>query len=228
MSQRFTTLNNMGRLVGLGIYDAQEISFLLGTKPEKIIRWAMPDQRGLPPIVVPYSESYFTFEDLVSFAVALNLDHRGVVDRDLRNGVEALRRHTNSFRPLANQSVLNQIATSGSSFLLQRGDEWIDLGRGGQGTFESVVRIYLIGITFDQVGIANKWIAASGVVIDPKIQAGSPCIQGTRVPTSTVLDLLENESIEDVAHELELTNQQIEAARDFQRSLTSGRGLIAA
>ena len=218
----------MGRLVGLGIYDADEISFLLGTKSERIVRWSLPDHRNLPPIAAPYFDSFFTFEDLVSFAVALNLHHRGVSDKDLRNGIESLRIQTQYPRPLANQLVINKIATSGSSFLVQRDEEWLDIGRGGQGTFKSVIRIYLKGIAFDQVGVANKWKAASGVVIDPRIQAGSPCIEGTRIPTSTIRELLEEESVHDIANDLELASGQIEAARDFELTLASGRGLIAA
>ena len=228
MSQSFSTLNGMGRLAGLGIYDAREIAFLLGTKIETIVRWAMPDQRGLPPVVQPYSESYFTFEDLISFAVALNLRQRGVVEKDLRNGVEALRRQIDMSRPLANQVVLEKIATSGSSFLLKYGDEWIDLGRGGQGTFKSVIHVYLRGVSFNQVGIAHKWNATVGVVIDPSIQAGSPCIDGTRILTSTILELLEDESLGDIAEEFDLTTEQVEAARDFEVNLSSGRGLLAA
>jgi uncharacterized protein (DUF433 family) len=223
-----STLNDMGRLVGLGVYDALEISFLLGTNPERIVRWSLPDQRNLPPIVSPYLDSLFTFEDLVSFAIALHLRRRGVSDKDLRNGVDALRRRTNVPRPLANQSVIGKIATSGPSFLIQQDDEWIDLGRGGQGTFKAVVRVYLKGIAFDQLGVANKWIAATGVLIDPKIQAGTPCIEGTRIPTSTIRELLEDETIREISSDLELSSQQIEAARDFELSLASGRGLIAA
>ncbi len=218
----------MGRLAGLGIYDAQEIAFLLGTKFETIVRWAMSDRRGLPAIVQPYSESYFTFADLVSFAVALNLRQRGVVEKDLRNGIEALRQQTGEPRPLANQMILDKIATSGSSLLLHYGDEWVDLGRGGQGTFKAVIRVYLKGISFNQVGIASRWNAAEGVVIDPTIQAGSPCIIGTRIPTSTILELLEDESLDAIAEEYDLTTQQVKAARDFERNLLSGHGLLAA
>jgi uncharacterized protein (DUF433 family) len=218
----------MGRLAGLGIYDAREIAFLLGTKYEAIVRWAMPDQRGLPPLVQPYTDSYFTFEDLVSFAVVLNLHQRGVVEKDLRNGVDSLRQQTGMPRPLANREVLDKIATSGSSFLLQFDDEWVDLGRGGQGTFKAVIRVYLKGISFNQVGIANKWNAAESVLIDPSIQAGSPCIVGTRIPTSTILELLEDESPFAIAEEFDLTTQQVEAARDFELNLSSGHGLLAA
>jgi uncharacterized protein (DUF433 family) len=228
MYQLVSTINFMSRLVGLGIYDASEISFLLGTSPERIVNWSLPDQRNLPPIVSPYLDSLFTFEDLVSFAVALHLHKRGISVKDLRNGIESLRRHSNLERPLANQSVIDVIATSGSSFLIQREDEWLDIGRGGQGTFNEVVRVYLKGITFDQIGVAHRWNAALGVVIDPTIQAGTPCIEGTRIPTSTIRELLEDESINDISDDLQVTSGQIEAARDFEEALASGRGLIAA
>jgi len=223
-----STLNGMGRLVGLGVYDATEISFLLGTSTDRIVRWSLPDQRNLPAISSPYLDPFFTFEDLVSFAIALDLHRRGVSDKDLRNGVEALRHITDYSRPLANQTVIGKLATSGRSFLIQHEDEWNDLGRGGQGTFKAVVRVYLRGVDFDQLGAANKWTAAKGVLIDPKIQAGTPCIAGTRIPTSTIRELLEEETIHEISDDLELSSDQVKAARDFEISLASGRGLIAA
>jgi uncharacterized protein (DUF433 family) len=212
----------------VGIYDAREISLLLGVTTETVVRWSNPDNRDLSPLIEPYFKPYFSFEDLVSFAIALHLRRSGISERNLRNGLVVLRHEWQTPRPFANQNVIANIATSGSSFLARTGDEWIDIARGKQGTFESIVRIYLKNISFNQFGIASRWTAASGVILDPTIQAGSPCIEGTRVPTSTILSLLNSESIDEVAQDFDLTDVQVEAARDFELSLVAGNGLRAA
>ena len=218
----------MNQLVGVGVYDAREVSFLLGTTTETIIRWSSPDKGGLPAIVPPYVDSYFNFEDLVSFSVAFHVRRNGISEKNMRSGIEILRQDWNTLRPLASQSIIANIATSGSSFLTKRGDEWIDIGRGGQGTFRSVIRIYLKNISFNQSGMASRWSAAIGVLLDPTIQAGTPCIDGTRIPTSTILGLLRDESIDEVASDLDLESEQVEAARNFELSLAAGNGLRAA
>jgi uncharacterized protein (DUF433 family) len=218
----------MNQLVGVGVYDAREVSFLLGAPSETIIRWSNPDKDGSPAMVQPYLASYFNFEDLVSFSVAFHIRRNGISEKNMRNGIEFLRQDWNSLRPLANQSIIENIATSGSSFLTKRGNDWIDIGRGGQGTFRSAVRIYLKNISFNQSGMASRWFASTGVVLDPTIQAGTPCIEGTRIPTSTILSLLRDESVEEVASDLELDRGQVEAARNFELSLAAGNGLRAA
>jgi uncharacterized protein (DUF433 family) len=124
--------------------------------------------------------------------------------------------------------VIEKLATSGNSFLYDRGSgQFEDIGRGGQGVFPDVVRIYLERVTFDGYGAPQRWTPADGVVIDPAIQAGTPCVAGTRVPTATIAALLRGADIEQVALDLDLPIEAVEQAQAFERQLANGVGLAA-
>jgi uncharacterized protein (DUF433 family) len=214
-------------MLGKGLYDAAEVGRLLGHDAEWVVRWSTPSPHG-PAIVNPTFERMFSFADLVSFRVASLVRERGVSDAHLRHGVETLRDLTELDRPLASRKVIEKLATSGNSFLYDRGSgQFEDIGRGGQGVFPDVVRIYLERVTFDGYGAPQRWTPADGVVIDPAIQAGTPCVAGTRVPTATIAALLRGADIEQVALDLDLPIEAVEQAQAFERQLANGVGLAA-
>ena len=63
------------------------------------------------------------------------------------------------------------------------------MGRGGQGSFPEVIEELLSPIEFGSDLHASIWRPAEGVWLNPKIQAGAPCVDGTRVPTRAIADL---------------------------------------
>ena len=199
-------------------------TLLLGRGPGQIARWAGPAGR-LSAVVSPSFERAFSFADLVSLRVAAQLREANVSDHDLRRGVAALRAHFGSERPLADQAILGRLATSGRSFLVDLGDGWVDIGHGGQGVFQSVVRLYLQRLQFNDAGQPNLWRPAHRVALDPRIQAGAPCIEGTRVPTATIADLLQSEDAKDIALDFDLSVEDVFAAAAFEESLERGVAL---
>jgi uncharacterized protein (DUF433 family) len=214
-------------MLGQGLYDAAEIGWLLGHDSEWVVRWSTPSSAG-PGVVVPAFGRMFSFADLVSFRVAMLIRQQGVSDRHLRRGVETLRVDTGLTRPLASNLVISSLATSGASFLSDlRTGELVDIGRGGQGVFQEVVRVHLTRITFGSDGGPTRWTPADGVVIDPEIQAGAPCIVGTRVPTATVAALLDDVEPAEVALDFEVTVEAVLLAAKFEHQLASGFGLAA-
>ena len=218
----------MSKLVGAGVYDVQEIAYLLGVRSELVIKWAREDLRGRPPIVAPSFERAFSFSDLVALWVSLTLRNRGVPEKDLRLGIQNLRESSGIVHPFTVKWIVDSIATSGSSFLLNQEGNWYDLGKGKQGAFTNVVSIWLKHLVWNEVGSVSQWHPAPRILIDPGIQAGSPCIEGTRVPTSVIFELAEEESIDEIAYDLELSIDQVESAVSFETALANGKGLIAA
>lgn len=214
-------------LVGAGVYDAQEVAHLLALPVECIVRWAVPDRHRLPPVVAPSLDRAFSFLDLVSLAVAGELWHRRVSEVDMRQGVKYLKELTGYERPLAHRNVVETLATSGQAFIAELDGGWYDLGKGGQGAFKEIVRIYLERITYDDLGTARLWKPAPYVVLDPRIQAGAPCVEGTRIPTETIAAMTEADPPELVAQDLELTVEQVLAATKFEAELLEGRGIAA-
>lgn len=214
-------------MLGQGLYDAAEVGRLLGHETEWVVRWSTDSSAG-PAIVTPTFIRMFSFADLVSFRVGLIVRQRGVSDRHFRRGVETLRSRTCLAKPLASRDVLASLATSGASFLSDFGTgEFEDIGRGGQGVFQEVVRVRLTRIAFDADGGPERWVPAEGVVIDPAIQAGAPCIAGTRVPTATVASLLREEDPEDVALDFNVTVEAVQLAQRFEQRLDQRVGLAA-
>jgi len=214
-------------LVGSGVYDATEVSHLLAEHVECIVRWAAPDRHGTPPIVAPSLGRAFSFIDLVSLAVVSELWKRNVSETDLRHGAEYLRHFTGEAKPLAHRETVERLATSGTAWLADVEGGWYDIGKGGQGAFKEVIRLYLDKVSYDEVGVARLWQPAPLVVLDPRIQAGMPCIAGTRVPTETIAAMAEVDPPEIVAAELDLTVEQIEAAIGFESGLLAGRSIAA-
>ncbi len=214
-------------LIDAGVYDAQEVSHLLAHHVDCVVRWSAPDGKGRPAIVAPSLDRAFSFVDLVSLAVVAVLWDRDVSEADMRNGVVLLAQETGFDKPFAHQQVIEMLATCGTSLLANLRGGWFDIGKGGQGAFEEVIKLYFRSISYDDVGVARLWRPAPLVLLDPRIQAGAPCIEGTRIPTETIASMLDADSAASVGNELDLTSEQVEAAAAFEAALGEGRGLAA-
>ena len=215
-------------LVNSGVYDAHEVAYLLGgRRVEQVIRWSTPDSKGNPPMVTPSHIRTFSFIDLVSLAVVAEICQRRVPEIEVRRGIQFLSKKFASKNPLASQKVTDSLATSGKSFLTKFDRDWLDIGKSGQGVFEEIIRVYLRKISYDDLGVAAIWKPTPHVVLDPRVQAGTPCIEGTRIPTATIAELLEDESAAEIAKEYGVTVKQVKAAEKFERQLSSGIGLAA-
>jgi uncharacterized protein (DUF433 family) len=140
-------------------------------------------------------------------------------------GVSALRSTWSIDNPLASAQVIERLATSGDSFLAQIVDDYEDIGRGGQGTFQEVVKVHLKRIHFDGTGQPTRWTPIDGVSIDPEVQAGAPCLEGTRIPTRVVAERAAVEHDDDIAFDLDLELAAIEAAVRFEELLAQGAGI---
>lgn len=214
-------------LIGAGVYDAREVTRLLALPLECVIRWSAVDGDGRPPVVAPTFDRAFAFVDLVSLAHVGELWRRRVAEEQVRAGVQFLADRTGFDKPLAQRAVVEILATSGNAFIAELDGGWFDVGRGGQGAFSDIVALYLERIEFDDLGAARSWRPAPHVLLDPHVQAGAPCIEGTRVPTSVAAAMAETDSVEAVGAELDLAPSLIAAAVEFENRLLEGRGLAA-
>jgi len=213
-------------MLGRGLYDAAEAARLLGHDPQWVVRWSTRSRSG-DPVIAPSFGRMFSFEDLVALRVAMLVRDEGVSDPHLRRGVQTLRTLTGLDRPLASRKVIDSLAISGRAFLSDWTGKFEDIGQGGQGVFDEIVRIHLSRVVFDDHGEPDRWIPWDGVVIDPAIQAGAPCIAGTRVPTATVAELADESDLDDLALDFAVSTDAIRAAVEFERSLSRGVGLAA-
>lgn len=212
-------------MMGSGLYDATEVALLCGLTPDQVVRWSTATTYGDAPVSASF-DRLFAFADLVAFTVARQVRENGVSDLHLRRGVTKLRSTWGMDSPLASAKVIDRLATSGDSFLAQLvDDDYEDIGRGGQGTFQDVIKVHLKRIEFDGAGRPTKWSPIEGVSIDPAIQAGAPCIEGTRIQTAVVAARAAEEPDEEIAFDLDLELGAVEIAVQFEQLLAEGAGI---
>jgi uncharacterized protein (DUF433 family) len=205
----------VGPFVGRGIYDPTEAARLLRVSPGVLAGWT----GGRRPVLRPSGGAWFDFADLVSLLVVVELRRRRVPLGEIRRGTAALARALGIDRPLAHLDVGRGLGSAGRAFFAHVG-EWANAGRGMQLAFHPMVEPVIRPLDYGDDAMACRWRPAAGVSAAPTIQAGAPCLDGTRVPTATVAGLLRaGESAGSVAFHLDLTPEQVEVARRFEAAL---------
>jgi uncharacterized protein (DUF433 family) len=208
-----------GLLLGRGIYDVDEIARLVRRKPAEVTTWA--DRTH--PLLIPQDRRVFSFYDLISAAVAAEMRRRQVplhVVRDARKWLY------NEFKvpwPLAHAAGLQKLATVGRSVYFLEGAEWLDAGLGGQRPFDAVVQPLIKHLQFDDSSsMAIRWRPADGVVLDPAVQAGAPCLADTRLTTELVAELVASgEDVEDIAGDYDVGAKLVRRALRYEESLAA-------
>ena len=184
-----------------------------------LIRWI---RRGLasPELSdVHGRELLIDFEDVISLRVIAALRAVGVSWLEIYRSGEWLRSATGVSRPFATDWLW---AGQGEVFA-----EWSDLlvsaSRHGQLAL-GLLREYLIpihGLMFSEAThAATSWEPLNGVVLQPAVQFGSPCVKGTRIPTRTIAGMIEaGDSATWVASAFALAPDEVQAACDWESRL---------
>lgn len=187
-----------------------DLAWLVGRDPATIERWTT----GRAPLHRVGTKPLYAFLDLISLWVISELDKRRVPKLEIRNGAAYLSRELGTDYPFAHKAL----ATVGSSVFGELGD-WVDIGKSGQLAFRDTIKNYLRPVEYGPDELAAVWRPANGVWVNPKVQVGSPCVDGTRVPTGVLAALIdEDEDPEDVADDYELDVTQVIAALEFERA----------
>ena len=132
-----------------------------------------------------------------------------------------LRDQTGHPRPFATELLW----TGQGQMFVEWTERLISGSRNGQMAFD-VLRQYLIpihGLKFGPVSqVAISWEASDGVVLEPDIQFGAPCIKGTRIPTRTIVGMVEaGDSPLWVAQAYGISSEEVQAALDWESRLRS-------
>ena len=90
--------------------------------------------------------------------------------------------------------------------------------------FDLLIREYMTpvhhGLEFDQSDLAALWRPMPGVTIDPELQFGSPCVEGTRVETESLWSFHQSgEDAESLADFFALAVEQVKAALAWEGTI---------
>jgi uncharacterized protein (DUF433 family) len=171
------------------------------------------------PVKVSSKDRVITFEDLIRLRMYTILRSRGFSFRAIQEAEKRARTMVEHPQPF----VTEPLWTTGSHIFMRVSELLVSLNSGGQTGMDFLWQ-YLDpasphhGITFGRHAAATRWAPASGVVIDPQVQFGEPCIEGTRIATETVWSFYSaGDSLDVLSAGYGVSPIEIEAAIDWER-----------
>lgn len=192
------------------IYGSRLAHEIYRVDSQKLIRWI---RRGVasPSLVrMPTKQIIITFEDLVSLRVIAALRAANVQFRAIYAAEDWLRQKTGAIRPFATEIIW----TEGSGIFVELHERLIAASKYGQLAME-LLREYLVpvhGLTFRN-RLAATWEPSNGILLDPTVQFGSPCVKGTRVPTRAIWGMIEaGDHPKWVADSYRISEEEVRAA----------------
>lgn len=124
--------------------------------------------------------------------------------------------------PLVSSDGLERLATAGGRIYYQDEVGWLDASAGGQFPIGEVVEPLLQRLDFDPSGMASAWRPAEGILLNPEVQAGAPRLEGTRLTTELVADLVAvGEDPEDIADDYAVDLSLVNLAIGYERALAA-------
>ena len=161
------------------------------------------------------------FDDLIAMRVIATLRSAGVSRSVVNDSEFLMREETGQGHPMSTETLWGG---EGQAF-----SEWrkrlISAGRRGQAAFD-LVQEYLIparDLVFDESsGQTVSWEPRPGIVLNPLIQFGSPCIKATRIPTSAISGMIAaGDSVEWTARAYRISPEEVQASCDWESRLES-------
>lgn len=203
-----------------GMYDQVDVARLIGRTPVTVGRWTQPTTRRQALLEPQLGAHLFSFHDLISLDLVSRLSRRGVRLVHIGRMIRTLAQQLDTDRPLAHRD-LPELATVGKSVFADGGaGGWIDAGQWGQGAFQDMIRTELQPIEYDTDGMASRWRPHDRIALDPRVQAGAPCVDHTRVSTAHLAALHRaGEDVHDLASDYELDLDDVLAAVAFETGL---------
>ena len=171
--------------LGRGIYDINEVARLLRRGRARVEGWTRP-RVDKPPLLTGELAGLFSFWDLLSLRVIAELTRRRVPPDHIVRGARHLAQRLGTDRPFAHKGL----ATVGVGFFAAIAGDWEDAGLRGQLAFQGMIEPLIKPITFNDSDMASIWRPDAGIWINPAVQAGTPCVADTRVPTQLLAVLL--------------------------------------
>lgn len=170
----------------------------------------------------PGRTSFINFLEPVSFRMIATMRANGVSIRDIRLANNLLREKWGWPYPFAMQ----QVWVGSPDLFVEIQDTPVAVTRFWQSALD-IVRRFLIpvsnefhGLSFDEDQMAIAWRPWERILLDPSMQFGEPCIEGTRVPTETVWSFYQaGDSVDYLAQMYQIPPDMIEAAIGWEKRL---------
>jgi uncharacterized protein (DUF433 family) len=162
-----------------GIYLQSEAALLTGLPRTTVRRW-LQLERGADDISAVTDQPLVSFHDLVSLRAVAALRRMNLSIAKIKKGADVMRRELGIEHPLASEDL----KTDGVNLYFPDARDLITVTAAGQMAAQDLVAVYLRDVKYKPLA-GNHRLAVSweppGVRIDPLIQRGAPCVDGSRV-----------------------------------------------
>ena len=206
-----------------GIYEpAQMAKYLFATSDfhvssHHILNWVREGLALAELSEVPSRQLLLTFEDLITFRMIVIFRKAGFSLRHIIKVERYFQTVTGEPRPFATKRFW--IGTR--DLFSELYGRLVSGSKGGQQAFDFIrSSLKEVELTFNEQGIASRWLVRPHVSLQPIIQFGEPCIDGTRIPTGTVWGMFKaGDSEPFLARCFKVKPQEISEAIAWERKL---------
>jgi uncharacterized protein (DUF433 family) len=207
--------------LGMGVYSLAQLRLYMALygKPEdgeRVARWL---RTVLNPVDHHRWHADYSFSDLISLFVVRQLRRKGVSPATIRNAESYLRLRWKTDRPFAREDI----KTDGVEVFCDDAPQAGQIeaaGRRGQQAIRRVIESGLESVRYSDGGAAY-WLPSPGIVVDPRVQFGSPVMEGTRVPTDAVAGVARVMGVEQAVRRFDLPLEQVKNAISFEDRIAS-------
>lgn len=216
-----------------GIYGIPEVARYLAVSPPltnghkvptaRLRYWIRTSVPHILPTEYPTRQRFITFPDLVSMRMVAMLRSEGVKLHEIRTTEKYLRKEFDLQWPFATRSLW----TYGHHVFICFEEKLLTVSKFGQqamGFVKGWLKEIKPDMTFDKNDLASTWFPYDGICLNPKIQFGEPCIEGTRVTTRTIWSNFKaGDSLDAISTLYELDISQMKNAVEWERRLDTTR-----
>ena len=185
-----------------------------------LFRWVRDGLTGQYLTRLRGEEVALTFLDLVSLRMIALFRAHGVTSQEIRNSHHELQVARGWSHPFA----MEPIWISGLHIYIRENNIPIAITKNWQAAFDFVE--FFVGpmhnMMFGKNELPTIWEPQTGIVLDPKISFGEPCLKGTRIATQVLWAMVEAGDPPDrVATAYKLPVDQVEAAIAWEYKLAA-------
>ena len=212
-----------------GVYPVADAAALIqATSPElsrlatsrHLFRWVRDGLTGRYLDGLRGNDVALTFLDLVSLRLIAVFRAHGVTSKEIRVAHDSIQEARGWSHPFA----MEPIWISGLYIYIRENNIPIAVTRNWQAAFDFVDLFVgpVHNLAFGEHNYPKTWEPHKGIVLDPKVSFGEPCIKGTRIGTQVLWSLAAaGDSPERIAQAYDLSAGQVEAAIAWEDKLAA-------
>ena len=221
----------------VGIYFLREISLLLratdhqaradefSLSPQQIVGWAKKGFANVEIEEVFSRRCFVHFPDLITLRMVAILRSHGISLFKMTIAHDFLADALSTTHPFVDRRLWVDDAEVSEDIYAEIDNILVTASRHGQMPFTQLLSRKIVeaaNLTFGDDDHAATWSPHDGVVIDPYVHSGSPCVEGTRIATSSLYGLYEcGETADEIADWYELRVDQVESAIGWEERLAA-------